>query len=377
MIKKFTAPSVKEAMRKVKESLGEDAVILQTRKITSRSIFDVLKPEMVEITAIPAPNNASPQTAESKGYQKFYSPADVKKVTRPNNQIEVAEIKSELRALKEVVLDISHQLKYPKIMLLPEMFHFLVQNKGIDEEIALSLIQKVILNLKQDEIEDEKKVKTVFYDEISKIIKVERSIVLPKNRAKVIYLVGPTGMGKTTTLIKLATHPQFYGKHKVALLTVDTYRVAAAAQLKTFAALARLPIEIAYNLEDVRTAIEKFKNHDVILVDTPGRSPINNRENMDQLAKFMDLARPDEVHLVLAISLRTEDLIDIVKNYSVLPVNRLLFTKLDETKRPGNILNVVKKINLPVSFLTNGQNVPDDIVQASKRFILNILLYTG
>ncbi len=368
MIKKVKAPTIKDAMKMVKEQFGENAVILQTRKVRGEGLFDLLNPEMVEITAMVDGNDKARNVSE-----KIYMRTNDKQVKSARQDYLAAEIKSELKDLKETVMNMAEQVRYSKFSMFPKMFRYLVDDKGVEEEVAAEILHEITLMFSGQELQDKTKIETAFLKVISDYLKIDGEITLPKNRPKLIFLIGPTGVGKTTTITKLATHPDFYGKYRVALVTIDTYRVAAAAQLKTFAALADLALEIVYNPAEYRAAIERFQNQDVILIDTAGRSPLHS-EHVKNLKAFMEKSMPDEVHLVLSVSMRADNLLDAVKNYASLPVNRVIFSKLDETPRIGNILNVTRKIKFPISFLTNGQSIPNDILFADKRFIANSII---
>ncbi|MFQ5705960.1 MAG: flagellar biosynthesis protein FlhF [bacterium] len=373
MIKKFKAPNMKDAMKMVKESLGENAVILQTRKINRGGLFDIMNPQMVEITAIAENQHVTPPAA-NKLPKGVYSPPSVVKRLRGTNTNHLATaIKAELKDLKDAVIQVSDYLHFSKMLLLPESFRYLVNRKGVDEDLAVELVQKVIFKLSGDELQDKSTIKEALSQQIKDCLKVAGKIKSVPGRPKIVLLVGPTGMGKTTTIIKLATHPQFYGSQRVALITIDTYRVAAAAQLKTFATLAKLPLEVVYEPEDFARALEAFKSYAVILVDTAGRSPLNEKHLQD-LKSFLTVGVPDEVHLVLSVSMRADNLLDAARNFSSLPVSQLIFSKLDETPRIGNILNVAQKLDLPISFLTNGQNVPEDILLAKKNYLADCIL---
>jgi len=370
MIKKFTAPTVKEAIQLAKEHFGDDAIILQTRKSEQESG----EPAMFELTAMT--ENNSPLVPEKPAERKsktFYTPADLKP---PQNKTPVkpeTELMAELSQLKETIKDMSQYIRYSKMLMLPDTLRFLVEEKGVDEDLASELVHKVSHKLDKSESNDQLRIKQKLQAEISTYFNTHDSTALPLNKPKLICLVGPTGVGKTTSIIKLATNPDYFGQKKVGLITIDTYRVAAAAQLKTFAALAKLPLEIVYEPAEFKQAVDKFQNQQVILVDTAGRSPLDFG-HFEDLKRFLNLETFDEIHLVLSASTRPDILADSAKSFSTLPVNRLIISKIDETTRLGNILNVGKKIDLPISFFTNGQRVPDDIFLANKNQIANMII---
>ncbi|MFQ5675454.1 MAG: flagellar biosynthesis protein FlhF [bacterium] len=368
MIKKFSAPSIKEAIQLAKEHFGPDAVILQTKNSDDDS-------GLVELIAMSEDGTPrlSQKPAAKKETKSFYTVSDLRSPPKSNSDKSDAEIMAELSKLKEKVLDISDYIRYSKMLMMPETLHFLKDEKGVEENIAAELIQKISQKLNESQVKDQLKVRQTLQAEISNYVTTYDSTVLPRNKPKLICLVGPTGVGKTTSIIKLATNPDFFGKHKVALITIDTYRVAAAAQLKTFAALAQLPLEIVYEPSEFRQAVERFGDQHVILVDTAGRSPLD-ADHLAELKRYLALELFDEIHLVLSVSMHPDILADSARSFSALPVNRLMISKIDETKRLGNILNVGKRVELPISFLTNGQRVPDDIHLADKNEIARMIV---
>ncbi len=371
MIKKFTAPTIKEAIQLAKEHFGEDAIILQTKRTKDASG----EPGIFQLTAMSDENSLPVQAkpVERKSAKTFYTPADLKPAQKAAPSKSETELRAELKELKETVKGISDFMHYSKTVMLPETLRFLVEEKGVDEKLASELIHKISHTLDKSETDDQVKIKQKLQTEISSYFNTHDSTVLPPNKPKLICLVGPTGVGKTTSIIKLATNPEYFGKQRVGLITIDTYRVAAAAQLKTFAALAELPLEIVYEPEEFTQAVDKLKNLQVILVDTAGRSPLDSG-HFEDLKRFLNLEMFDEIHLVLSASMHPDILADSAKNFAVLPVNRLIISKIDETSRLGNILNVGKKIDLPISFFTNGQRVPDDIFLADKNQIANMIV---
>ncbi|MGE5403846.1 MAG: flagellar biosynthesis protein FlhF, partial [Candidatus Saccharibacteria bacterium] len=147
---------------------------------------------------------------------------------------------------------------------------------------------------------------------------------------------------------------------KVALVTMDTYRIAAVDQLKTYAEIIGVPLEVVFNPDGLKSSLKKLASHDIIFIDTAGRSP-KNEEHMQELADFLEVANPDEVILVLSAATRTEDLLEAYKRFKVNRVDKIIFTKLDETNCYGQILSVVYRTKSHISYITNGQNVPDDI----------------
>lgn len=241
----------------------------------------------------------------------------------------------------------------------------LLYNKMIDNEInekyANEIIDEIDKNCKADVTMD------FMLSEIYQrmILKLGKPYVMAENEQKprVIFFVGPTGVGKTTTIAKIASSFRVEHKKKVALLTADTYRIAAAEQLRTYANILEVPFRVVYTAGEIAGAIEDFRDYDYILVDTTGHSPNNEAqcESMSDLISSVDTSASKEVFLVLSASTKYRDLMKIADTYKEIADYKLIFTKLDETSTLGNIYNLKLYTGAALSYITCGQNVPDDI----------------
>lgn len=241
----------------------------------------------------------------------------------------------------------------------------LLYNKMIDNEInekyANEIIDEIDKNCKSDVTMD------FMLSEIYQrmILKLGKPYVMEDNeeKTKVIFFVGPTGVGKTTTIAKIASSFRVEHKKKVALLTADTYRIAAAEQLRTYANILEVPFRVVYTANEIAKAVEDFRNYDYILVDTTGHSPNNESqcESMSDLINSVETTAAKEVFLVLSASTKYRDLMQIADTYKEIADYKLIFTKLDETSTLGNIYNLKIYTGATLSYITCGQNVPDDI----------------
>ncbi len=392
MIKKFKAPTMAEAMKLAKNYFGDDAIVLQSRKIKDEGRSHAFDDELVEITVTSEKTLVHTNSGKTTA-KPFYTPADARRSTvassgkapprkrkAPPDKAQANKAPSALLAMKRELAELrasietlQQDVRKSDSRLLPDTFRFLKKDKGVESDVASELVQNIFLQLEGTDVRDDDKIKEVMQSEIKRSLNVRDALAIESGKPKVVCLVGPTGMGKTTSIIKLATHPEFYGRKRVGLVTIDTYRVAAAAQLKTFAALARIPLEIVYEPSDFTDALARLSDREVVLIDTAGRSPLNEK-HLDDLKQFFRAAMPDEIHLVLSVSMRSDNLVDAATNFSKLPVNHLIVSKIDETPRLGNILNVGRRIDLPISFLTNGQKVPDDIQRADRHQMANLII---
>jgi flagellar biosynthesis protein FlhF len=192
-------------------------------------------------------------------------------------------------------------------------------------------------------------------------------------KCRIISLIGPTGVGKTTTIAKLAASFKLRQGLKVGLITIDTYRIAAVDQLKTYAQIIEVPLRVVLSADELKTAIGEMQNLDVLLIDTAGRSQ-NDQPRLNQLRAFLDAACPDEVHLVVSATANRRCARATVEKFMPLGVGRVIVTKLDEAACFGTVLNIPIAGNVALSYVTTGQDVPDDIALADPRRLADCII---
>ncbi len=210
-------------------------------------------------------------------------------------------------------------------------------------------------------------------DAISGLIDVQPPDLSPAGGQRRIALVGPTGVGKTTTLAKIAAACLGGGSPSIALITIDTYRIAAVEQLKVYGEIMRLPVEVVISPAQLDAALDRHADRDLILVDTAGRSP-RDSVCIEELAAFLTAERGFEKHLVLSAVTREKELLDTIEQFDRLGIDRTIFTKLDECRTLGVLLNVQIRNPAPLSFLTNGQRVPEDLLQIDRETVSRLIL---
>jgi len=375
IIKKFVAPTMKEAMAQMKKELGADAVILKSNKVEKGGMLDFMGKEMFEVLA--AVDKGSPVPAEPKNTTDQQSiPLPSSTVTPVQHtppyraevdKMQISMLQSELTDIKKDLAQVGQFLKYRNVPALPENLQLVMKqllDNEVDDTIARNLVEEIHRDLQGTEYDDLRLIISALLKKIGRKIRVATDSPSSGNRPKVITLVGPTGVGKTTTIAKLATNQKLLNKKKVALISADTFRIGAVDQLKTFANIADIPLTVVYKPRDMQAAIRNFREMDVIYIDTTGRSQ-RDADRLKDLNKFIENAKPDETHLVLSVTTRLRDLIEVTKRFRLMKYNRLLLTKLDETTSLGMILNLAESEKKPVSYLTSGQNVPEDIERAT------------
>lgn len=408
-IKKYEASDMQEAIKMIKQDFGRDAIILHSRTIQKGGMLGLFGKEKVEVMAGIDINIMEPESSKKPYVPKISKIDRTEKIIRSmppvvdtlytpkiidkNQEIspittslekkltylskEMEDLKETLNIIVKKVANSPHPMISPKLI----MYYKSLEHIGIGEDIIINILQEVESNFKGQEIEDSKRVIAYIKQKVINMLGTVAPIDLETDRSKrIVALVGPTGVGKTTTIAKMAANFSLIQKKNVALITIDTFRIAAIEQLRNYANIIGIPMEVVFNLDDFSAALRKFKSADLILIDTAGRSPKNN-EQILELKKFLRNVYID-TYLVISVTARSNDIFDTVKRYSVLGGDKVIFTKLDETASTGVIVDVIKKYNKEMSYITNGQNVPDDFEVAYPRRISNIifsdvLAYTG
>ncbi len=415
IIKKFTAKTEEEATKAAKEALGPQAVIMNVRKVKQKGFFSFLKKPLVEVTAAVEEEkdaigsrpgrlpelNIRPVTKvpvrtvprEKEKTEETLRPSDIKKEPEKREP----EKKGEDRGIEEKI-DNLHTLIEQQLKTVMEngeeeekdekkpaegdreflsfiklMYNTLINNE-VDEKYANELVAEME-KLKKPGVTIDYLISNIYQRLILKF--GETGKIKPgKDSARIVFFVGPTGVGKTTTIAKIASRFSVNEKKKVALVTTDTYRIKAAEQLRTYAEIIEVPFRVAYNGDDMIDSLNEFKEYDYVFVDTAGYSPkdAEKRKEMKQLLDEAEKTFEIESYLVLSVTTKYRDLITICDLYREMTDFKLIFTKLDETDTYGNILNIRCKTQTEIAYVTNGQEVPDDIEEFNPQSIVRSLL---
>ena len=354
-IRKFIARNSSEAIKMVKKEMGDDAVILRTRTVRY-SGKDAEKPgQGIEVTAA----------------VDYDAPA-----TEPGRDIndEIRELGREMREIKEAILfaDAAHVLD-PELYFNPDLrerYNYL-KNFGLNE----NLIRKFMIEERPESPAKKQNRSHLLQDSLMKVLtQIKTDTDRDKLNKKRIYtFIGPTGVGKTTTLAKLAAQSALQNSMKTAMITLDTFRIAAAAQLEAYARIMGLPMEVAVSAKDLQKTIRKYNDYDRIFIDTAGRSPNSDQDHNELINLFKN---NDNVHgfLVLSATTQYKNMINTSKRFENQPFNSYIFSKLDETEDVSPMINFLISKEKPVSYFTTGQQVPEDIEIASKKKMASLLL---
>ncbi len=394
IIKKFQASTEKEAMVLVKEEMGKDAIVMNIKTIAPKGIYKLFRKPLVEVTAAVDENvtykNDRPKEETTLPPRKNLNPDIIYEEDEPferskeNAKVASSAIEEKLNNLqnlleKQLNAKETIEVNEPKaaepnknIACIQLIYNQLVSN-DVDEVYANQIMNEIDGSLKKDSSID--LILASVYQKLVLKLGQPRTIELTNERPKFIFFIGPTGVGKTTTIAKIASKYKMEHHAKIAFLTADTYRIAAVEQLRTYANILGLPIEVIYTENDMKQAIDMYADYDIVFVDTAGRSH-RNREQTDDLQNLLNCVPEDkrEIYLVLSATTKYRDLINMTSVYSDITDYNLIFTKLDETDTVGNIFNIRMLTNAPLSYVTVGQNVPEDIIKIDPQSIAKKLL---
>ena len=398
VIKKYIAKTEEAATALAREELGKDVVIMNVKKNIPKGIAKFFRKESVEVTAAVDEVVTDSASKEMPDFSKLQEamqgeikPAPDSKAAKAEaaravlaerNQVSLEEepeeeIPSENNAIEQKLSDLQKLLE-KQVMTEPEkkeekeeqlpdknkayirLIRSQMENNEVEETYIEQILEEIEGSLKKDTSLDN--ILSGVYQKIVLKIGRPRLIDLHAKKKKYVFFIGPTGVGKTTTIAKIASMLKLSGKVKVALVTSDTYRIAAVEQLKTYANILGVPLKVVYSADEMENAMEELEEYDLVLIDTAGRSH-NNKEQKEDIHRLLETVPEEqrEVFLVMSATTKYRDLVKISQSYSEITKYSLIFTKLDETDAIGNVFNIRMLTGAPLSYMTWGQNVPDDI----------------
>ncbi len=412
-VKVFESHDMASGLKMIKDELGPDALILSTKTVRS-SKFGLLGKSTMEITAaidtqwaepLPPANtfkNTIDDTVTDREELLTYNsamhlnfPSKTKDKPEPDKaessdlpadklQTEVDELKSMIKNLAQdmnrihvsgnstpqenpVEHDVHSELK----SLRQRLFDY-----GISRENAKTIGNYAKETLTIEELSDPFKQQEYLKQTFSDLLQVNDTIFPEDIRQHRIALVGPTGVGKTTTLAKIAANYISSHSSSIALITIDTYRIAAVEQLKVYGEIMNLPVEVVINPQQLEHMLLKHRDKDLILIDTAGRSPKDSL-CIDELASFLPQELNIQKHLVLSATTRETELFDAMSRFEKIGIDSNIITKIDECSTLGLLLDIQIRGSLPFSFITNGQRVPEDLLQADKNILTELIMSPG
>ncbi|RLB18215.1 MAG: protein FlhF [Deltaproteobacteria bacterium] len=345
-VKKYRGKTINDALARVKNVLGPEAMIISTKKLRERDGYNGF-----EVAAMQARDDIS--DTSSSPYM---------------------EVKSELMSIKEMIYLLNHSGGITEALMMNpgtmNLYAKLIRN-GVDDHYARMFLERAGV-IKGDSSYDTNSIKKKTIKEIMKVVGIKNPFDSQNGRQIIAAFIGTTGVGKTTTIAKLAAQLMFTAKRKVGLISIDNYRIGAMEQLKTYASILGIPCFPAFNRKDLLFALKRMGGRDVVLIDTAGQSHYDK----PRITELKNMIAGDPFissHLLMSVSTTDTEMSKAATNFSPLEFQSYIFTKIDEAERCGSVINQIMKLPLPISYITTGQNVPEDIERANKKRILNLL----
>lgn len=367
-------PSI--ALRNAQNECGEDAIVISTKKISDVSSGNSNMYEV--IVALEDSSDVNKKPIQKKKITSNDSKKDKKFAAQ------FYDFKSEIMKMQDAIEQVQKSIWDPKSQLydltIPPEFvdiYSLFEQNEFDQEMTYTILKKTIKQLPVALKSNPKKVNDFFKLILRRIIPIKHEIPLRKHQRKIIMMVGPTGVGKTTTIAKLAARYAYKlaANYKVGIVTLDSFRVGAIEQLNAYTNIMRLPLEVVKKPEDLVEALLRLKDCNYIFIDTAGSSQydVDKIELINEYQQKVE-EMPIEKVLVLPANVKQTDLQEIYANYSRLNIDSLTFTKLDETRSFGNLISFAHKTKKSITYFSIGQNVPDDLIVSDSSFLIECFM---
>ncbi|WP_312097908.1 flagellar biosynthesis protein FlhF [Niallia sp.] len=389
-IQKYIARDMPEAMKRIRAELGNDAVILHSKVIYTGGFLGLFKKRNIEVLAAIDPSISDMPIPQQTKKREVRNPVLIKEPTSntksfdhgsttrsmegkrvsdiPDIVKQLEEINQNVQAFGDISSNVSFSIPSPIKKVIKQL-----EKHEIDEAIKAKMVKELVAKwyaAGENAVDEDvfKWAQQLLLTEISPYSFGEISL-----SKKYLNVIGPTGVGKTTTLAKIAANIILKQQKTVGFITTDTYRIGAIEQLKTYATILDVPLEVCYSMEDFEQATKKLENCDVILIDTAGRN-FRNKKYVEDLMQVVDYKREMETLLVLSLTAKQKDLEEIYQQFSAIEIDSFVFTKLDETSSYGAMINLIVSCKKGVAYITTGQNVPDDIVPATPLELVNKII---
>jgi flagellar biosynthesis protein FlhF len=390
-LRTYRARSLQEALQLVREDLGPDASVLHTREVSAGLLRFLGGGKQIEVTAsvdVQVASRFAP-ALEAVEYPRpavevSYEDSSAGRIPPADSLDFRAKFRSDLKHLEAYApAALEQSLDSPPMAnnaLAAEAARLALQlaSAGIPDSIVRDWLRELARQEREEAGDNHAAANPAAWDrKLARLVEAEVSIAGPirvsQGQRRLVALVGPTGVGKTTTIAKLAANFRLSERRRVGLITVDTYRIAAVDQLRTYADIMDLPMEVVATPREMHDAVARFADFDLVLMDTAGRSP-RDEVRIQELRVLLGEAQADEVHLVLSTAAGLESLQAAVNSFARVGATSLVLTKLDEAVQLGGLLPLLRDCRLPLSYTTDGQTVPDDIRPADRRRLASLML---
>ena len=366
-VKKFIAPTLKEATEQMKRELGNEAFILSTRVINKRTELGIQK--HFEITSGIEEDIIVPKAVQSVSVNKSKSLTDdlmelQKKVLGDNHvPVDTYEDKPIIIAPKSKKRETISSEQLKKYV-----------DKLIYQEVSKPIIKKIVNQIKKSqEFINVSNIEDYLITSLSSFIPTTNFEIKKRGKQKVVAVVGPTGVGKTTCIAKLAAISKILNDLKIGIISIDTYRLGAIDQLRIFSEVSNIDMLVAYEAKEMPGLLKKFKDKDLVFIDTAGRAQ-RNKQELEKTKEFLDTVNIDETYLAVSATSSSKNLKDVIKRFELFDYSALIATKIDEGVVFGNIINAIIDSQKPIIYLTNGQVIPDDIIAADSDYIAKMVV---
>lgn len=366
-IKRFVGKDMQDAIKKIRSEFGPDAVIIDSKAIRGKGIKGLLNKKMIEVVAAYEPDKSKPfgsKKDDASNTEKI--PKIDNKRLQGDNILQLGE---QINALQDAVADFSNKirivgkettLKFTKEALA--LYNMLVE-RDVDEELAKDIAEQAQVISGKKSIDVNSVAQQLIMEKFG-----QEPLKLKTFNQNVFMFAGPTGVGKTTTLAKLAGMFSISQNLNVGIINMDTYRIGAMEHIKIYADIMDIPILTAYNAKELKEAVKEFEDKDVVLIDTAGKTPEDEEYNKE-MRDYMKAANVDELFVVVSVVTGFKVCRELIRKFSSFDSYKIIITKLDETDSWGNVLNIVNCADRSPSYITLGQNVPEDISETDSKMI--------
>ncbi|MDW0109212.1 flagellar biosynthesis protein FlhF [Sporosarcina aquimarina] len=352
-------------MEQIRQDFGEDSVIISSTIVRSKGFLGLFKKKSVEVIA----GYDEPVIVNSQ-----HTSSILNKPQPETKQDEIIhDMKKEMKEMKQYLKNYNEPVPFNRFPEDMQPLLSRLRSQELNPEMIKNIAETIFSRMKSEkndftEVEQKKIARDILKEELAD---------LPFGgihfKKKYVNVLGPTGVGKTTTIAKIAARSLIENKRKVGFVTTDTYRIAAIEQLRTYANLLQAPVEVAYTASDFKEALNTLSNKDIVFIDTAGRN-YKDKKFIDDLKQLIDFNLEMESYLVLSTTTKESDMRSIVDQFLEFPISQFIFTKLDETGSIGPVINLLRDYNMGIAYFADGQEVPEDLEEATVEKLLTLLL---